>query len=454
MQLLPDYLMAMSRSGHDVATVLAIGAEAAARATSSTAAVLVHQGGGVRLAALHDSDPDRQEVVAAALAEVDLDGADSPFDTALGSGQNALLAVGQLAVARPGPAWAASLDRAGLAFLGLTPLVARERTLGVLVTARLAADPAPTTRDLAAQAQVAAHLATFVDNATALAHMRQSSLVVDAMPDAIIGFSRDREVILWNHGAEQMYGIPEAEALGQRLDDLISNEYGPAARGMSGPAISLINKGSWTGRVRQRTRDGRVLHADVALASIVEDGILRGAVSINRDVSELVKAEAQRAEDERRMQALLDASRALTAVFDQDGRVVAVNAEWAAHIALGGLRPEEVGVGCDYIAALRRAAAASDDAAAVLAGIEAVLAGRSSSFEWDYDTTDPDGSIRAYMVAVARMPGEQGGAFATHTDITTRQVMESPLAHQATKTSSAITITAGTKMAETLSAKA
>ena len=34
-------------------------------------------------------------------------------------------------------------------------------------------------------AQIAAHLATFLDTATALTQMRQSSLVVDAMPDAI-----------------------------------------------------------------------------------------------------------------------------------------------------------------------------------------------------------------------------------------------------------------------------
>jgi diguanylate cyclase (GGDEF)-like protein/PAS domain S-box-containing protein len=430
-QLLPDYLMAMSRSGHDVSAVLEIGADAAARVTGSSAAVLVKHSSGVRLAALQDSDEDRRRIVADALAEVSLDGPDSPFDAALASGQNSLLALGPLAVSRPAPPWAATLDRAGLAFLGLTPLVARERTLGVLVSARLAQAPALTTHDLAAQAQVAAHLATFVDNATALAHMRQSSLVVDAMPDAIIGFSRDREVILWNHGAEQMYGIREAEALGERLDDLISTEYGPAARGMSGPAISLINKGSWTGRVRQRARDGRVLHADVALASIVEDGILRGAVSINRDVSDLVEAEAHRAENERRMQTLLDASRALTAVFDKDGIIVAVNAEWSEHIGLGGLRPQDVGVGSDYLAALRRVATVSKDAAAVLGGLEDVLAGRITSFEWDYDIAGPDGSSRAYMVAVAPMPGEQGGAFATHTDITTRKLMERQLSHQA-----------------------
>ena len=87
-----------------------------------------------------------------------------------------------------------------------------------------------------------------------------------------------------------MYGIPAAGG-GSRPGHLITTEYGPASQASGGPAISLINKG-WTGRVRQRTLHGRVLHADVSIASIVEDGRLRGAVSINRDVSSLIEAEA------------------------------------------------------------------------------------------------------------------------------------------------------------------
>ena len=293
MQQQPDYLARMSRSSHDVVAIMELGAQVAAETTASAAAVLVRQSGRVRLGALHDGDPDRRDVLAAALEAVSLDGPDSPFSTALDSGQNAILGIDGLAFSGARPEWARELDRLGIAALGITPLIAGDRALGVLVTARLTTDERMSTEELAEQAQVATHLTTFLDTATALTQMRQSSLVVDAMPDAIIGFSRDREVILWNAGAERMYSIPEREALGRKLDDLITTEYGPASQGSGGPAISLINKGSWTGRVRQRTLHGRVLHADVSIASIVEDGRLRGAVSINRDVSSLIEAEAR-----------------------------------------------------------------------------------------------------------------------------------------------------------------
>ena len=431
MQQMPSYLARMSRSSHDVVAIMELGAQVAAITTASSAAVLVRQSGRVRLGALHDDDTTRRDVVAAALEAVALDGPDSPFSTALDSGQNAVLGIEGLAFGASRPAWADQLERLGIATMGITPLIAGDRALGLLVTVRLNADERMSTEELAEQAQVAAHLTTFLDTATALTQMRQSSLVVDAMPDAIIGFSRDREVILWNAGAEVMYGISEREALGNKLDELITTEYGPSSQGTGGPAISLINKGSWTGRVRQRTLHGRVLHADVSIASIVEDGRLRGAVSINRDVSSLIEAEAAKAENERRMQALLDASRAMTAVFDRDGRIVAVNSAWTADARLGGVDPEDVGIGTDYVAVMRRASRASEDAAAVAAGLDAVLAGRATTFEWDYDITGTDGSPRAYMVSIAPMPGAQGGAFSTHTDITTRKLMERQMSHQA-----------------------
>ena len=212
----PDYLARMSRSSHDVVAIMELGAQVTAERTSSAAAILVRQSGRVRLGALHDGDAERRDVVAAALEAVALDGPESPFSAALESGQNAILGIDGLAFGGARPEWARELDRLGIAALGITPLIAGDRALGVLVTARLTTDDRMNTEELADQAQVATHLTTFLDTATALTQMRQSSLVVDAMPDAIIGFSRDREVILWNAGAERMYSIPRARGARRR----------------------------------------------------------------------------------------------------------------------------------------------------------------------------------------------------------------------------------------------
>ncbi len=432
-QLVPSLLARMSRSTHDSDAILELGSRAASISTASAAAILLAESGTIHLAALHDGDPIRRTTLAGALESMPLSGADSPFQGALDSGHNAILGIASLTFSTARPRWADQFDRLGIAALGITPLIAGDRTLGLLVSARLTSDEPLGTAELARQAQVAMHLTTALDTSAALAQMRRSTLVVDSMRDAVIGFSRDREVILWNSGAVRMYGIPESQALGRRVDDLVANEYPPDQAGAASPAISLINTGSWTGRVRQRTPHGRVLHAEVSIASVVVEGQLGGAVSIARDVTLLVEAEAARAEHEQRMQALLDASQAMTAVFDRNGTIMAVNTAWSAQVHLGGVPAHEVGVGADYVTTLRRAAGDSADARAIADGVEAVLAERVASFECDYDIVDEQGTARAYMVSVAPMPGGQGGAYAAHTDITARKRMERQLAHEATR---------------------
>lgn len=50
---------------------------------------------------------------------------------------------------------------------------------------------------------------------------RFRTLVMGMENMAVQGYDADRRVILWNTGSERLYGYSEAEALGQRLEDLI-----------------------------------------------------------------------------------------------------------------------------------------------------------------------------------------------------------------------------------------
>src|SRR4051812_5901307 len=45
--------------------------------------------------------------------------------------------------------------------------------------------------------------------------------IAEAASDAIIYASRDGVIVLWNRGAEMLFGYPAAEALGQSLDLII-----------------------------------------------------------------------------------------------------------------------------------------------------------------------------------------------------------------------------------------
>lgn len=442
MDRLPAFLAAMSRSSHDVSAILDLAAQAGAAVLQAPCAVLAAEPHGWRVASVAaDGQPAgaqaatrTQQALARGLAALlDQPQADASLRELAGAPQGGRLPLDG------GQGWCAELVGLGWVTLDLTPIRAGEELLGVLLTAR----PAGPARDLGPQGQLSSHVATFLDTAKVLTQMRQSSMVLDAMPDAVIGFSRDREVILWNTGAERMYGIGEEDALGKCLDQLIPTDYGPVADyegwtggaaslgGGAATAISLINQGRWNGRVRQKTRDGAIRHVDMTITSIFEAGVLQGAVCMNRDVTDLVEAERRRAEHERRIQALLDASSALTAVVDAQGRVTAVNTAWVAHARTGAALVTALGVGSDYLAALTEVAQHDEAASLLLAGLQDVLSGAAHSFEMDYDIVLADGTAAVFAAHMEPMPGAEGGAFTTHTDISARKAFERELAHRA-----------------------
>lgn len=406
----PEGQWAFARFSADLDGLLAAGARVVATQTHAAAAVLYAETGRLRLAALHDDRPERAELLRSLLSATDLNDVAGPFAITSASGRNSLLDIPVIALRESGQ-WAHGFDAAGVATLGLTALRAGERGLGVLLTMRLVGDPGMSAEDLGRQARLAGQLAASLDTAATLRHLRNFGFLVDALPDAIIGFGREREVILWNNGAERMYAIPQDEALGHPLDELVATEWAPAqsASGFAGPGISLINRGAWTGRVRQRSSTGRVLYADVSIASVVEDGLLRGAVSINRDISDLVTAELQRGQQDRRVQAVLDASTACQAVLDASGLIVMVNSAWATARDSRIDDPPLAGVGVDYPALLRGTGDEPSVAGQLADGISAVLGGRTAA--WG----GPLGEAGALVptAEVRALPGSQGGALVT-----------------------------------------
>jgi len=79
------------------------------------------------------------------------------------------------------------------------------------------------------------------------------------------------------------------------------------------------------------------------------------------------------------------------AVLDENGVIISVNQEWRAFAeSNGGNAALATGIGVDYLAAVRRAAATDSLAAAALRGSEAVLAGRQTLFALEYPCHSPD----------------------------------------------------------------
>ncbi len=125
--------------------------------------------------------------------------------------------------------------------------------------------------------------------------------IVESSSDAIIGKTLDGVITSWNPGAEQMYGYPAGEIIGQNVTVLI-----PPDRADELPSLlALVRQGRViehfdTFRVR---KDGTVIPVSVAITPIRDEaGAVIGAASVARDMSGRDRAEADRRAADARLQ--------------------------------------------------------------------------------------------------------------------------------------------------------
>jgi PAS domain S-box-containing protein len=126
--------------------------------------------------------------------------------------------------------------------------------------------------------------------------------------------------------------------------------------------------------------------------------------------------------------ALLDALPAHVALLDGEGRILAVNQAWRSFGAANGLQaPPEVH-GTSYLGICDRAhGLGAESAAAVAAGIRAVLAGRQSHLSLEYPCHSPDQPRWFRLMVTPLCLGATRGAIVMHIDVTERLLAEEEL---------------------------
>ena len=133
--------------------------------------------------------------------------------------------------------------------------------------------------------------------------------IVESSDQAMLSTDPEGTILTWNPAAERMYGYTAAEAVGQRLADLIVPDV---ALGRFEQALSAVAEGASVKRkdeVRRR-KDGSLLHVSVAVAPLLDaTGAIYGACSVARDRTE-----------ERRLASHLDATLAALARAADEAR--------------------------------------------------------------------------------------------------------------------------------------
>jgi len=151
--------------------------------------------------------------------------------------------------------------------------------------------------------------------------------IVASSSDAIVGKTLDGVVMSWNAAAERIFGYSDREMVGQSVFVLIPEELHEAERGL----LERIRRGErvdFADTVRIR-KDGTKI--DIALtASPIwnSSGVVVGASSIKRDISDRKRAEEELARREQRYRALVMATTSIVWTADAEGGFDTAQASW------------------------------------------------------------------------------------------------------------------------------
>jgi two-component system, cell cycle sensor histidine kinase and response regulator CckA len=161
--------------------------------------------------------------------------------------------------------------------------------------------------------------------------------IVAASDDAIVAKTLDGVVTGWNPAAERVFGYSEQEMLGRSIFVLIPEELHDSERDL----LDHIRRGERvdfadTERIR---KDGRRINIALTVAPVWDSsGVVVGASSIKRDITERKRAEAELARREERYRALVMAATPIVWLASPEGHFVGEQGSWRQYT---GQTPED-----------------------------------------------------------------------------------------------------------------
>ena len=118
----------------------------------------------------------------------------------------------------------------------------------------------------------------------------EQARLLELTQDAILVRGLDDRVQFWNRGAEALYGVPRAEAIGKKDADLFETD----ASARDAATTAVCRSGEWHGEIRQARRTGEELVVD-ARWTLVRDveGTPKAILSVHTNITGRKKLEQQ-----------------------------------------------------------------------------------------------------------------------------------------------------------------
>jgi PAS domain S-box-containing protein len=159
--------------------------------------------------------------------------------------------------------------------------------------------------DFSLPAEVAAELAALRNRVMRLERLLVNyEQLVQGASDAIVLLDASLRVRLWNHAAEELYGLPAGSAIGLRWS-VVFPEMRYASDHSRQELIDLLDEGgSWEGELAIMRADGDEIYVEAAIHHVGGDrGEFGGLGIVCRDITARKRAEQERHEQAAREQA-------------------------------------------------------------------------------------------------------------------------------------------------------
>ena len=209
--------------------------------------------------------------------------------------------------------------------------------------------------------------------------------IIRAAGQPVFVHDLDGRILLWNRGAELLYGWSEAEACGQVCHELLGTRFSPPLKEI---LAALARQGCWEGHLERRTRQGRQVTVASRWSSVAAASGSRGVVLVTEtEATEQVRALQALRENEQKYRTLAENSSDILYSLDAQGRITFIGPQVSQY----GYRPEElIGQGCiAYIAEPDQSAVRDALAEAVATGARRMLCfrvlDRSGTAHWFED---------------------------------------------------------------------
>ena len=146
----------------------------------------------------------------------------------------------------------------------------------------------------------------FTDRKRLMDPTQRHARLLELSHDAVLGWSLDEGIEIWNRGAEKLFGFTVAEARGRVSAELLRTTY---PRPWKEIEVELRERSQWQGELVQRTKDGRTVTVSSKMQMLRGDDGIERVLETVHDISERVRVQAERDRLAQQRQLALDAAR-------------------------------------------------------------------------------------------------------------------------------------------------